>query len=125
MAKLVTPEEFKAMVKKARKPKPDYLPAMIRICELLKLPLPLPEFKFAAPDRKWAVDFFIAPYLLVEVDGGLFSGGRHGRGAGRREDIRKHNHAVAMGYNVVTVLSEWFKSGEAMSVIEKAYERHF
>ncbi len=59
------------------------------------------EFKFH-PTRKWRADFAIpGAKILIEVDGGVFSGGRHTRGAGFIKDQEKLNAAACLGYRVL------------------------
>ncbi len=59
------------------------------------------EFKFH-PTRKWRADFAIpSAKLLIEVDGGAWSGGRHTRGSGFIADQEKTNAAACLGYRVL------------------------
>lgn len=59
------------------------------------------EFKFH-PSRKWRADFALpAAKILVEIDGGVWSGGRHTRGAGFVRDQEKLNAAAVLGYRVL------------------------
>ncbi len=59
------------------------------------------EFRFH-PTRKWAADFAIpSAKILVEIDGGVWSGGRHTRGAGFLGDCEKLNAAACLGYRVL------------------------
>ena len=75
------------------------------------------EFKFH-PDRKWRADFHIVGHkLLVEVEGGIWSGGRHTRGKGYQADMEKYNAAVGLGYRVLRFSTEQVKSGFAVNGI--------
>ena len=77
------------------------------------------EFKFHAK-RKWRADFHITgKKLLVEVEGGIWSGGRHTRGKGYLGDMEKYNAATVMGYRVIRFSTEQVKSGLAIEQIEK------
>lgn len=59
------------------------------------------EFKFH-PTRKWRADFSLpGAMILIEIDGGVFSGGRHTRGAGFIKDQEKLNAAARLGYRVL------------------------
>ena len=59
------------------------------------------EFKFH-PERKWKADFAIpSRMLLIEIDGGAFSAGRHTRGMGFINDMEKLNAAACLGYRVL------------------------
>ena len=77
------------------------------------------EFKFHAK-RKWRADFHITgKKLLVEVEGGIWSGGRHTRGKGYLGDMEKYNAATVMGYRLIRFSTEQVKSGLAIQQIEK------
>ncbi|MGQ8976020.1 hypothetical protein [Acinetobacter schindleri] len=77
------------------------------------------EFYFH-PDRKWRADFhLIGKKILVEVEGGIWNGGRHTRGKGYLGDIEKYNAATMMGYQVIRFSTDQVKSGHAIQQIEK------
>lgn len=77
------------------------------------------EYKFH-PERKWRADFLITgKKILVEVEGGIWSGGRHTRGKGYLGDMEKYNEAAAMGYTVLRFSTEQVKSGLALKKIEQ------
>ena len=64
-------------------------------------PEPVREFVFAAP-RKWRADFaWPDQRVLVEIEGGVHSGGRHVRGKGFEADLEKGNMAQVLGYKVL------------------------
>src|SRR5579862_1999461 len=83
------------------------------------------EVVFAAP-RKWRADFVLSrckdwpcttahhqPFL-IEIDGGAFVAGRHGRGAGIRSDLEKLNRATELGYRVLRLPPENIEDGSAL-----------
>ena len=75
------------------------------------------EFRFH-PDRKWRADFHIVGHmLLVEVEGGIWSGGRHTRAKGYIGDMEKYNAAAMLGYTVLRFSTEQVKSGMAIKAI--------
>lgn len=77
------------------------------------------EFKFH-PKRKWRADFLITgTKILVEVEGGIWNGGRHTRGKGYSGDMEKYNSAAMMGFTVLRFSTEQVKSGLAIRQIEK------
>ncbi|MEN3970710.1 DUF559 domain-containing protein [Acinetobacter sp. BWR-L5] len=76
------------------------------------------EFKFH-PTRKWRADFHLmGRRILVEVEGGIWSNGRHTRGKGYLGDLDKYNAAAMMGYQVIRFSTEQVKSGKAIEQIE-------
>lgn len=90
--------------------------------QLAKLPKPEREFIFARP-RRWRFDFaFVAQKLAVEVDGGLFIGGRHNRGLGMLADMEKMAAAMLLGWSVLRVGEPHVKSGQALEWIEGLLE---
>ncbi|WP_180072599.1 DUF559 domain-containing protein [Acinetobacter sp. YH12200] len=77
------------------------------------------EFKFH-PERKWKADFhLVGKKILVEVEGGIWSGGRHTRGKGYIGDMEKYNAATMMGFQVIRFSTDQVKSGLAIQQIEK------
>jgi len=59
-----------------------------------------PEYRFAPP-RRWRADLAHVPAkVLVEVDGGIWTGGRHVNGTGYTNDCIKLNAATALGWRV-------------------------
>lgn len=75
------------------------------------------EFKFHET-RKWRADFLITGHkLLVEVEGGIWSGGRHTRGSGYQADMEKYNAATVLGYQVLRFSTAQVKSGMAIKAI--------
>lgn len=64
------------------------------------------EFKFY-PTRKWRFDYaFPAEKVAVEVDGGVWVGGRHINPAGYINDMEKLNNAAAMGWLVLRITTD-------------------
>ncbi len=77
------------------------------------------EFKFCQ-DRKWRADFhLVGKMILIEVEGGIWSNGRHTRGKGYLGDMEKYNSAQILGYQVLRFSTEQVKSGLAVRQIEK------
>lgn len=72
------------------------------------------EVKFC-PTRNWKVDFlFRAESIIVEIEGGVWSGGRHSRGKGFEADCEKYNRATLMGYRVLRYSTAQVESGMAI-----------
>lgn len=87
---------------------------------LAGLPAPVPQFRFAPP-RQWKADFaWPEARLLVEVDGGVFTRGRHTRGTGYIKDCEKLNAAVLAGWRVLRVTPPDLRSGRGVAWIAQA-----
>ncbi len=81
------------------------------------------EFQFNK-DRRWRADFHILDTrILIEVEGGIWSGGRHTRGKGYIADMEKYNSATALGYSVYRYSTEQVKSGLAIEEIRRLLAR--
>ena len=77
------------------------------------------EYKFHST-RKWRADFHITgTKILIEVEGGIWSNGRHTRGKGYIGDMEKYNAAAMMGFTVLRFSTEQVKSGMAIKQIEQ------
>jgi very-short-patch-repair endonuclease len=80
--------------------KADRYPLVLHILRAVA-PDACAEFRFH-PSRKWRADFCLpSAKIIIEIDGGLFSGGRHTRGAGAVGDMEKLNAAACLGYRVL------------------------
>jgi very-short-patch-repair endonuclease len=58
------------------------------------------EYRFH-PVREWRFDYALPPLkIAVEVEGAVWSNGRHTRGSGFIKDCIKYNSAAALGWTV-------------------------
>jgi very-short-patch-repair endonuclease len=81
----------------------------------LDLPMPVPEYKFH-PTRKWRIDFAWPGLMLaVELEGAIWTGGRHTRGAGVLNDMEKYNALTAMGWLLLRFDGRAVMTGRAAS----------
>jgi very-short-patch-repair endonuclease len=96
-----------------------------RFCLLVRhqtLPAPVEEYRFH-PERKWRFDYAWPTHrVALEVEGGVFSGGRHSRGAGFRADAEKYNQAAALGWRLLRVLPEQLCTVETMTLLERTLD---
>lgn len=84
----------------------------------------LPEFPFHA-SRKWRFDFVIGQggtdqTVALEVEGGVFTGGRHTRGSGFVKDLEKYNEAAALGWRIIRCQPKDLCTTETLDVIKRA-----
>ncbi len=99
-------EHFALQVKAAR------LPEMIR------------EYRFAKP-RRWRFDFaYPEAKLAVEIEGGIWNGGRHTRGKGFEADAEKYNSAVLLGWKVLRFTGDMVGRGIALTMLEQALKEN-
>ena len=61
---------------------------------------------------------FYPGYVMIEVEGGIWSNGRHTRGKGYLGDMEKYNAATMMGFQVLRFSTEQVTSGFAINQIE-------
>lgn len=74
---------------------------LVALCRAAGLPEPIPEYKFH-PLRKWRADYCWPIHkVIVEIEGGAWSQGRHTRGSGFIADMAKYNAAALLGYAVL------------------------
>jgi hypothetical protein len=87
-----------------------------------KLPEPTPEFYFAKP-RKWRFDYaWPAEKVALEVQGGIWTGGRHSRGAALLKEWEKLNTAAAKGWRLLYCQPADLTSLETMRAIKEALQ---
>lgn len=78
------------------------------------------EFRFH-PVRRWRADYCINPVtdkIIVEVEGGAWTRGRHTRGAGYVADMEKYNEATRLGYRVIRVTPDDLLSAKTLNLIK-------
>lgn len=113
----------KSRVKPATLPSLDYAEALLFQLQLSGLPQPEREFVFHHK-RKWRFDLAWPDLLIaVEVEGGIWVGGRHVRGEGYEADCEKYNEAQLAGWMVLRFTPGMIKRDQAGGVIEKAIRR--
>ena len=93
------------------------------------------EHRFAPP-RRWRCDYFwpssMAAYeiggraeilpskaVALEVEGGIWTGGRHTRGKGALADMEKYNTMTAMGIRLIRMTPSQVCKGELTAWLRK------
>ncbi|MSR15326.1 MAG: hypothetical protein EXR86_12340 [Gammaproteobacteria bacterium] len=84
------------------------------------------EFQFH-PERRWRCDFRIPTALgcqeiIVEIEGGVYTGGRHTRGRGFEADIEKYNELAIRGYLLLRGTALHVRNGNLCAWVGKALE---
>ena len=82
------------------------------------------EHKFH-PTRKWRADFLVGcwpNHVLIEYEGGVWSRGRHTRGAGYAADCEKYREAVKLGFRVMRYTSQDLKDGGEFRIAQEIKE---
>jgi hypothetical protein len=78
--------------------------------------------------RKWRLDYTIVETLgkgeltsnlgiAIEIEGAIWSRGRHTRGKGFQADLDKYNHATMMGYRVLRFSTDDIMRGRAKAFL--------
>ncbi len=80
------------------------------------------EYRFH-PTRMWRFDYAIPGHkIAVEVEGGVWTAGRHVRPKGFLGDIEKYNAAAAMGWRVLRVTPDTLLSGATIDLIRRTMD---
>ena len=97
-----------------------YAPVVTALCRDCGWPVPVAEYRFD-PVRRWRFDLAWPDHALaVEIEGGLFTGGRHVQGAALIREYEKLNAATLAGWAVLLVVPRQITSG-ALSALLGAY----
>lgn len=79
-----------------------------------------PEHQFHET-RKWRIDVaLVDPKIAVEIDGGAWTQGRHGRGAGIEKDNEKYAALAIAGWRLIRCTPGQVKKGVVIAWIRQA-----
>lgn len=85
----------------------------------LKIPFER-EVMFYNPHRTWRFDFVITgTKFALEIEGAIWSNGRHTRGSGWEKDAEKYNTAAACDWKVFRFSTGMVKKGEAIKFLQR------
>ena len=123
-------------VKKPAAPAPVVPPLFRAALKAAGLPMPVAEYEFAKEEgRKFRWDFawpenvqqvwhdiYVSRRLALEVQGGVWSRGAHGRGTGITRDMEKFSLGAALGWRLLLVEPKALCTQETMSLIRRALD---
>ena len=83
------------------------------------------EFKFHT-ERRWRFDYAIPQYkIALEVEGGVWTQGRHTRPQGFLGDIEKYNNATLLGWRVFRTTPNELYSKKTLLLLKNAINTPF
>lgn len=95
----------------------DPIPALARA---YGLPDPRSEYRFAQ-GRRWRFDHaWVAERVALEIEGGVWTNGRHTRGSGFMRDVIKYNEAAVLGWRVIRCTPSTLADG--MATVRRAID---
>ena len=107
----------KTQQRKPQAPKSDFFTTLCRSDlkqECVK------EFRFH-PTRKWRFDYAIPEHkIAIEVEGGVWTGGRHTSPKGFLGDMEKYNTATMMGWRVFRTIPDNLCTNATLQLIREA-----
>jgi very-short-patch-repair endonuclease len=75
------------------------------------------EYRFHAT-RRWRFDYWLPDArLAIEIEGAIWTRGRHTRGKGYQADLDKYNAATMMGYRVLRFSTDDVLRGRAKAFL--------
>ena len=81
---------------------------------------PVAEHRFC-PDRKWRFDFaWVDQKVALEVQGGLFTNGRHSRGPALLKEHEKLNQAARDGWRILYTIPQNLCMSETVEMVKGA-----
>jgi hypothetical protein len=112
---------FFPTIEMKRQQQHDYVTPISLYATSRGYPLPVAEYRFAPP-RRWLFDFaWPAQKVALEVEGGVWSKGRHTRPKGFLGDMEKYNAAAIDGWRLLRVTPEQIQSGEVYEILDKIF----
>lgn len=95
-------------------------PVFLALCKQARLPSVTTELRFAPP-RKWRFDYaWPEAKVALEVEGGVWTRGRHTRGAGYIKDMEKYSEAACLGWRILRVTPDQLATMSTISLVKRA-----
>ena len=83
-----------------------------------------PEYSFH-PTRKWMFDYAWPELkIALEIEGGIWKGGRHVRGKGYENDCEKYSEAAVLGWRIIRCTPAQCKNGMMYDLLDRAMGHH-
>lgn len=101
--------------------KSDLERSLIIQLEMVKIQDYETEYRFH-PERKWRFDLAWPQdhvMLACEIEGGIWTNGRHTRGSGFQKDCEKYNEAALLDWTVLRMTGSHIRNGSALNWIER------
>jgi|SRR5579859_7917136 len=93
---------------------------LVGLCRGMGIAEPIPEFAFH-PVRKWRFDYaWPLSRIALEIDGGIWTEGRHTRGKGKLGDMEKMSEAAILGWRVLYGTPDDLRNGNCLDRISRA-----
>lgn len=101
-------------------PKPTPAALIIAWCRDHGIDEPKREYKFC-PHRDWKVDFAWVRHLIaLEIEGGVWTGGRHVSPAGFLDDLQKYNELSLRGWRLLRATPDQVRDESALWLLWRA-----
>lgn len=100
----------------------DKVDPFVQVCAVFGLPEPKREYKFH-PTRKWRIDYLFEANgrrVALEVEGGVWTGGRHTTGKGFMGDMEKYNAISTAGIVLLRTTPDRLMTAETIEMIKQA-----
>ena len=83
------------------------------------------EYRFH-PKRRWRFDYALPRHkIAIEVEGGVWIGGRHTSAVGFLKDMEKYNTATLMGWRVFRTTPDNLYKLETIKLLKTAINGYF
>ena len=90
------------------------------LCAESGIPRPVAEYRFH-DSRKLRFDFAWPEHrVALEIEGGVWTGGRHTRGSGFVGDLEKYSEAAALGWRIIRVQPSELLTNKTTDIIRRA-----
>ena len=103
-----------------KKPSKKIAGESIRLAVLNKLLFSGWEAEHKFCDRRWRFDFaHLQKGIAIEIEGGVYSRGRHVRPTGFLGDMEKYNRATVLGWRVLRLTPQQFDGLEFVELVRE------